>query len=128
MFVGITELLLDFVRPLTLSMRLFGNIYGGEVALGVITALTVVILPVLLLGLEFMLNLIQALIFSILTLMYIVLAIEDHSHEEGHVAEEAMAELEGNPIPAQAHATRAPATNHASSTAHVSGPLGQTSI
>jgi F-type H+-transporting ATPase subunit a len=128
MFVGITELLLDFVRPLTLSMRLFGNIYGGEVALGVITALTIVILPILLLGLEFMLNLIQALIFSILTLMYIVLAIEDHSHEEGHVAEEAMAELEGKPLPVEAHAPAAPATNHASSTAHVSGPLGQTSI
>jgi len=90
MFVGLTEFLLDLVRPLTLSMRLFGNIYGGEVALGVITALTVVILPVLLLGLEFMLNLIQALIFSILSLMYIVLAIEDHGHEEGHVAEEAI--------------------------------------
>jgi F-type H+-transporting ATPase subunit a len=128
MFVGITELLLDFVRPLTLSMRLFGNIYGGEVALGVITALTVVLLPVLLLGLEFMLNLIQALIFSILTLMYIVLAIEDHSHEEGHVAEEAMAELEGKPVPSQAQTPAAPATNHASSTAHVSAPLGQTSI
>ena len=40
MFVGLTEFMLDLVRPLTLSMRLFGNIYGGEVALGVITALT----------------------------------------------------------------------------------------
>ena len=83
MFVGIIEFMLEFVRPLTLSMRLFGNIYGGEVALGVITALTVVILPVLLLGLEFMLNLIQALIFSILTLMFIVLAIESHHEERG---------------------------------------------
>jgi len=129
LFVGITEFLLDLVRPLTLSMRLFGNIYGGEVALGVITALTIVVLPVLLLGLEFMLNLIQALIFSILALMYIVLAIEDHSHEEGHVADEALAELEGHPLPAQSHSAPAqPATNHASSTAHVSGPLGQTSI
>jgi F-type H+-transporting ATPase subunit a len=127
MFVGLTEFLLDLVRPLTLSMRLFGNIYGGEVALGVITALTVVILPVLLLGLEFMLNLIQALIFSILALMYIVLAIEDHDHEEGHVAEEAMAELGGTPLPAESHASpAAPATNHASSTAHSGVPLGQT--
>ena len=91
MFVGLVELMLDFVKPLTLSMRLFGNIYGGEVALGVITALTIAILPVLLLGLEFMLNFIQALIFSILSLMYIVLAIESHDHEEGHVAEEAVA-------------------------------------
>ena len=91
MFVGLVELMLDFVRPLTLSMRLFGNIYGGEVALGVITALTIALLPVLLLSLEFMLNLIQALIFSILSLMYIVLAIESHDHEEGHVAQEAAA-------------------------------------
>ena len=101
MFVGVVELMLDFVRPLTLSMRLFGNIYGGEVALGVITALTIAILPVALLGLEFMLNLIQALIFSILSLMYIVLAIESHDHEEGHVAEEAVAAGTGHvPVPA----------------------------
>jgi F-type H+-transporting ATPase subunit a len=99
MFVGIVELMLDFVRPLTLSMRLFGNIYGGEVALGVITALTLIFLPILLLALEFMLNFIQALIFSILSLMYIVLAIESHDHEEGHVAEEAVDALEGR-VPA----------------------------
>ena len=35
LFVGLIELMLEFVKPLTLSMRLFGNIYGGEVALGV---------------------------------------------------------------------------------------------
>ncbi len=32
MFVGLIELMLEFVKPLTLSMRLFGNIYAGEVA------------------------------------------------------------------------------------------------
>ena len=46
MFVGLVELMLEFVKPVTLSMRLFGNIYGGEVALGVITALTIVVFPV----------------------------------------------------------------------------------
>ena len=89
MFVGLVELMLEFVKPVTLSMRLFGNIYGGEVALGVITALTIAFVPVVLLGLEVMLNAIQALIFSILTLMFIVLAIESHEPEEGHVTEEA---------------------------------------
>ena len=111
MFVGVIELMLDFVRPLTLSMRLFGNIYGGEVALGVITALTLAVLPVLLLGLEFMLNLIQALIFSILSLMYIVLAIEEHGHEEGHIAEEALGVV-SHDEPAQ------PANQHAISPVH----------
>jgi F-type H+-transporting ATPase subunit a len=111
MFVGLIELMLDFVRPLTLSMRLFGNIYGGEVALGVVTALFLFALPVALLGLEFMLNLIQALIFSILSLMYIVLAIEAHDGEEGHLAEEVL-------DAASAHDTQpAPAGSHSVATA-----------
>jgi F-type H+-transporting ATPase subunit a len=95
MFVGLVELMLEFVKPVTLSMRLFGNIYGGEVALGVITALTIAFIPVGLLGLEVMLNAIQALIFSILSLMFIVLAIESHHEEEGHAAEEAVDAIDG---------------------------------
>lgn len=90
MFVGLIELMLEFVKPVTLSMRLFGNIYGGEVALGVITALTIAIIPVALIGLELMLNTIQALIFSVLTLMFIVLAVESHQEEEGHAGEAAV--------------------------------------
>jgi F-type H+-transporting ATPase subunit a len=89
MFVGLIELMLEFVKPVTLSMRLFGNIYGGEVALGVITSLTIAIFPIALLLLDGMLNAIQALIFSILTLVFITLAIEGHGNEEGHPAEEA---------------------------------------
>jgi F-type H+-transporting ATPase subunit a len=99
MFVGLIELMLEFVKPVTLSMRLFGNIYGGEVALGVITALTIGLVPVLLIALELMLNAIQALIFSVLTLMFIVLAIESHHEEEGHVAEDVVAEIEGKQPP-----------------------------
>jgi F-type H+-transporting ATPase subunit a len=91
LFVGLIELLLEFVKPVTLSMRLFGNIYGGEVALGVITSLTIAIFPVALLLLDGMLNAIQALIFSILTLVFITLAIESHHEEEGHAAEDVIA-------------------------------------
>jgi F-type H+-transporting ATPase subunit a len=85
MFVGLIELLLEFVKPVTLAMRLFGNIYGGEVALGVITALTIALLPIAILGLEVILNFIQALIFSTLTLMFTVVAMESH-HEDEHAA------------------------------------------
>jgi F-type H+-transporting ATPase subunit a len=87
LFVGLVELLLEFVKPVTLSMRLFGNIYGGEVALGVITALTIAIIPLGLYGLEVILNLIQALIFSTLVLIFTITAIEHHGdeeHEERH--------------------------------------------
>jgi F-type H+-transporting ATPase subunit a len=94
LFVGIVELMLEFIKPITLSFRLFGNIYGGEVALAVILALTIAVFPVGLIGLDFLLNAIQALIFSLLTLVFITLAIESHDHEEGHVAEEALDAIE----------------------------------
>lgn len=91
MFVGLIELMLEFVKPLTLSMRLFGNIYGGEVALGVILALTVSVIPLAIYGLELMLNTVQALIFSVLTLMFILAAIEGHHPEDEHHKDEPVA-------------------------------------
>ena len=93
LFVGLIELLLEFVKPVTLSMRLFGNIYGGEVALGVLTALTLAIIPMAMLALEVLLNAVQALIFATLTLMFTLVAIEHHGDEEHEAAESA----EGTP-------------------------------
>jgi F-type H+-transporting ATPase subunit a len=84
--VGLIEFMLEFIKPITLAMRLFGNIYGGEVALGVITALTIVILPAGFLLLEGLLNFVQALIFSTLMLMYTIIAVEVHDDHEEHPA------------------------------------------
>jgi F-type H+-transporting ATPase subunit a len=103
LFVGLIEFMLEFIKPITLSMRLFGNIFGGEVALGVITALTIVIIPIGMLGLEVLLNFVQALIFSTLVLMYTIIAMEGHHEEED--AAPAFADMpEGNigpPLSAQ---------------------------
>lgn len=102
LFVGLVELLLEFVKPVTLSMRLFGNIYGGEVALGVMTALTIAVIPLGLFALEVMLNLVQALIFSTLTLMFTLAAIEHHGdHDEAHEPQASHADPE--PVTAGAH-------------------------
>jgi len=86
LFVGVIEFLLEFIKPLTLAMRLFGNIYGGEVALGVVTGLLIAIVPIAIYGLELILNVVQALIFSLLTLMFTLLAIEGPHHEEEHAS------------------------------------------
>ena len=91
LFVGLVELMLEFVKPLTLSMRLFGNIYGGEVALGVILALTLSIVPIAIYGLELMLNTVQALIFSVLTLMFILAAIEGHHDDNEEHTDDSIA-------------------------------------
>ncbi|MBA2569813.1 MAG: F0F1 ATP synthase subunit A [Chloroflexi bacterium] len=103
--VGVLEFFLEFVKPVTLSMRLFGNIYAGEVALGVITALTIAVIPVVMVGLEVLLNFMQALIFAILTLMFTLAAIEPH-HEEAH---EGPKVPEGNMQPDVRHGAASPA-------------------
>ena len=108
LFVGLIEFLLEFIKPITLAMRLFGNIYGGEVALGVITALTIVIIPAAFLLLEGLLNFVQALIFSTLMLMYTIIAVESHD-EEVHAAIEAGDELEDE---LERHPSPAPAPTH----------------
>jgi F-type H+-transporting ATPase subunit a len=82
LFVGLIEFLLEFIKPITLAMRLFGNIFGGEVALGVITALTIALIPAGMLLLEGLLNFVQALIFSTLMLMYTIIAVESHHPPE----------------------------------------------
>ena len=95
LYVGLIEFFLEFIKPVTLAMRLFGNIFGGELALGVITALTIAVIPLGMISLELLLNFVQALIFSVLTLMYTLIAIEGHAEEE-HAAPEYASEPEGS--------------------------------
>ena len=104
LFVGVIEFFLEFIKPVTLAMRLFGNIYGGEVALGVITGLTIALIPVAMVGLEFLLNFMQALIFAVLTLMFTIIATESHDdHEEHDVPEGNIAPPIAHGQPAAAH-------------------------
>lgn len=95
LYVGALEFLLEFFKPVTLSVRLFGNIYGGGIMLGVMTALLLAILPMPFLLLEGFIGVVQALIFSLLTLMYILTALETHE-EEAHTAPTFAAEPTGN--------------------------------
>jgi len=83
LFVGVLEFFLEIVKPVTLAMRLFGNIYGGELALTVMTTITIAFIPLALYGLELFVGLMQGIIFSVLVLVFTMLAMEGH-HEEGH--------------------------------------------
>jgi F-type H+-transporting ATPase subunit a len=85
--VGIIELFSELFRILTLTLRLWGNVWGGEIVLAVLSAL--LFLPSLVLpfvGLEIFIGFIQAFVFAFLVLLYIVLALESHGeeHEEAH--------------------------------------------
>lgn len=85
----IIEVISEVSRIVSLSFRLFGNVFAGEVLLGVMYAIANIIkfsvigllVPVVFLYLEVLFGFIQALVFALLTMIYIVLAA---AHEEGH--------------------------------------------
>lgn len=79
----------ELSRIISLSMRLFGNVFAGEILLAVMLALTFAIIPVAFLGLEMIFGAVQALVFALLTLTYITLATAGHGggHDEAHESE-----------------------------------------
>ncbi|MCC2630836.1 MAG: atpB [Candidatus Paceibacter sp.] len=77
-FVGILELLGEFSRIVSFSFRLFGNIFAGEVLLVIVSFLAPYLIPVPFLGLELFVGFVQALVFAMLTLVFISIAIEQH--------------------------------------------------
>jgi F-type H+-transporting ATPase subunit a len=87
----------ELSRLISLSLRLYGNIFGGEVLLTVMIALIPVVIPVGFLLFEVLVGFVQALVFALLTMTYIVLAIAEHrQHEaaEGHAEEPTHSEAE----------------------------------
>ncbi|MSU55542.1 MAG: F0F1 ATP synthase subunit A [Candidatus Taylorbacteria bacterium] len=83
-FVGLLELIGEFAKIASLSFRLFGNVFAGEVLLMAMSAILPYILPIPFMFLEIFVGLIQALIFSILVLVYFTIAAQDHSEHEEH--------------------------------------------
>jgi len=82
-FIGILELIGETAKILSFSFRLFGNIFAGEVLLTVIATLIPYLAPIPFSILELFVGLIQALVFTMLTVVFIKIAITPH-HEEGH--------------------------------------------
>lgn len=80
--VGLIEIISEVAKIASLSFRLFGNIFAGEVLLASMAALLAFGLPVPFMLLEVIVGLIQALIFSMLILAY--LTMNTTSHEEEH--------------------------------------------
>src|SRR5512145_792439 len=78
LFIGLIELLSEFVRIIAFAFRLFGNIFAGEVVLVVMSFLFPYLLPLPFYGLELFVALIQAIIFAVLTLVFMSLAVQAH--------------------------------------------------
>lgn len=81
--VGLIEVVSIVFRPVSLSFRLFGNIFGGENLLTNITGIFGYIVPIPFYFLEILIGLVQALVFTLLTAVYIGL-ICNHGDDEEH--------------------------------------------
>jgi F-type H+-transporting ATPase subunit a len=83
-FVGIVEIMGEIAKIASLSFRLFGNVFAGEVLLAAMTALAAYIIPTPFMFLEIMVGFIQALIFAMLVTVYFSIAAHDHNDEGAH--------------------------------------------
>ncbi|MGH7944761.1 MAG: F0F1 ATP synthase subunit A, partial [Opitutaceae bacterium] len=86
--VGLIEVISIAFRPISLSFRLFGNVFGGENLLHSISAITPWILPIPFYFLELLIGFVQALVFTLLVSVYIGLICnhgdEPHGAADGH--------------------------------------------
>ena len=81
LFVGILEIISEFTKIISLSFRLFGNIFAGEVVLGTISKLFAFVFPVPFMFLEIVVGLVQALVFSMLTMAFMSVLMTSHKQE-----------------------------------------------
>jgi F-type H+-transporting ATPase subunit a len=91
--VGVIEVVSIMFRPISLSFRLFGNVFGGENLMHAMSSIQQWGLPIPFYFLEVLIGFVQALVFTLLVSVYIGLICNhgDEPHEEGAAGEKAAA-------------------------------------
>jgi F-type H+-transporting ATPase subunit a len=79
-FVGIIEIIGEIAKVASLSFRLFGNIFAGEVLLVSMMAIFSYFLPIPFMFLEILVGVIQALIFAMLTMVFMTISSAQEEH------------------------------------------------
>lgn len=84
LFIGLLEFVLEFVKIVSLSFRLFGNIFAGEVVLVAVSGIFAFLAPLPFIMLETIVALVQALVFAMLTMVFMAVLSTPHSEGGGH--------------------------------------------
>ena len=79
LFFAALESISHLVRPVSLSLRLFGNMFGDHLVVEIFTELTKVVVPVLFYVFGTLVSVIQAFVFTLLSIIYVAMAIS-HEH------------------------------------------------
>ena len=81
-FVGILELIGEVARIVSLAFRLFGNIFAGSAVLAVFAFLLPFVADIIFIPFEIFVAFVQALVFTLLALVYLEIATTGHSHAD----------------------------------------------
>lgn len=81
LFIGVLEIISEITKVVSLSFRLFGNIFAGEVVLFTVSSIFAFIFPVPFLLLEIIVGFVQALVFAMLTMAFMAILTTSH-HEK----------------------------------------------
>jgi F-type H+-transporting ATPase subunit a len=81
LFIGVLEMISEMTKIVSLSFRLFGNIFAGEVVLLTVTGISAFLFPIPFMMLEIIVGLVQALVFSMLTFVFMAILTTPHHAE-----------------------------------------------
>ena len=82
MYVGILEIISEITKIISLSFRLFGNVFAGEVVLLTVSTIFAFLFPIPFLLLEIIVGFVQALVFSMLTMAFMAILTTPHHESE----------------------------------------------
>ncbi len=104
-FVGLIEIISEVARVISLAFRLFGNIFAGSAVLAVFAFILPFFADIIFIPLELFVAFVQALVFALLTLVYLEIATtsETHGGETEHEAREEFERKEVTQQPAAVH-------------------------
>ncbi len=86
LFIGLLEIISEFTKVISLSFRLFGNIFAGEIVLITVSGIFAFLFPIPFLLLEIIVGLVQALVFSMLTMVFMAVLSTPHGEHAKEVS------------------------------------------
>ncbi len=84
LFVGLLEIVGELTKVVSLSFRLFGNIFAGEVVLSTVAGIFAFLVPLPFYFLEIIVGFVQAAVFMMLTLVFMTILSEKHDEHQSH--------------------------------------------
>ncbi len=82
LFIGILEMVSELTKVVSLSFRLFGNIFAGEIVLATVSGIFAFVFPLPFMALEIIVGIVQALVFSMLTFVFMAILTTPHHVKE----------------------------------------------